>query len=81
MPPRRAAADPEKKKNDFDAFKESEEWKCIQYIYSKRKEEGHELQKMAVETDDILDDWSEIPNKINKLVELLKVPGRRGKGK
>lgn len=85
MPPRRQAADPEKKKKDFDDFKESEEYKSLLYIFNKRKgldEHGnHELKEFANGTDDILDDWEGILTRIFKLVEAFKVPGRKAKGK
>ena len=85
MPPRRQAADPEKKKKDFDDFKESEEYKNLLYIFNKRKglDEGdpHELKDLANGTDDITHDWEKILASIFKLVELFKVPGRKAKGK
>lgn len=85
MPKGRQAADPEKKKKDFDDFKDSEEYKNLLFIYSHRKGltdgEPHELKELANGTDDIVDDWEKILASVFKLVELFKVPGRKAKGK
>jgi len=46
-----------------------------------RKNEAHELGKIQDGTDDIIDNWQPVLNNIFKLVDALKVPGRKAKRK
>ena len=82
MPPRggRGQTD-EAKKASFDNYYQSEEHTLCEAIFKIRKDANHELKGMENGTDDIVDDWAPVLNKIFKLVEILKVPGRKAKRK
>ena len=60
---------------------ESEEHKRCDAIFKARKETHHELKEMHPGTDDITSDWEKVLNDLFKLVEVLKVPGRKAKCK
>mmetsp|Transcript_46190 Transcript_46190/g.61151 ORF Transcript_46190/g.61151 Transcript_46190/m.61151 type:complete len:529 (+) Transcript_46190:35-1621(+) len=80
MPPRRGgAADPEKKKRDFEEFYGSEEYKHLQFLFKMRKQSEHELKDLHNGSDDILGEWTDILAAVFKLVEGFKVPGRKSK--
>lgn len=80
MPPRgRGAQSDEVKKQNFDNWQASEENSLCLKIFAVRKNESHELGKIQDGTDDIIDDWQPVLNNIFKLVETLKVPGRKAK--
>lgn len=82
MPPRgRGAQSDEVKKQNFDNWQASEENSLCLKIFAVRKNESHELGKIQDGTDDIIDDWQPVLNNIFKLVETLKVPGRKAKRK
>ena len=82
MPPRggRGQTD-EAKKASFDNYYQSEEHALCEALFKIRKDPNHELKAMENGTDDIVDDWAPVLNKIFKLVEILKVPGRKAKRK
>jgi len=44
-----------------------------------RKEGNHELSNLKNDKDDVTDDWREVLDRVFKLVEGLKVPGRKSK--
>ena len=82
MPPRGGRGQTEEaKKANFDAFVEGEENKCCEAIVKVINTEGTELNKFDRGNDDITDDWQPTLNHLFKLVEVLKVPGRKAKCK
>ena len=82
MPPRGGRGQTEEaKKANYDAFMESDEHKLCEAIIKARRTEGHELCKFQQGQEDITDDWQPVLNNIFKLVEVLKVPGRKAKCK
>lgn len=82
MPPRGGRGMTEEQKAaNFEAHQATEEHKICTSLYKIRKTEGHEFNKIQNGTDDIVDDWQGILDKIFKLTELFKVPGRKAKSK
>jgi len=82
MPPRGGRGMTEEQKQaNFNAHLETEEHKICAHIFKVRKTEGHELNRLNNGTDDIVDDWQPLLDKIFKLTELFKVPGRKAKSK
>lgn len=82
MPPRgRGAQSEEAKKAAYDYWMASEEHSLCQKLYNTRKNEPHELKELHPGSDDILDDWQPVLANLFKLVETLKVPGRKSKCK
>jgi hypothetical protein len=82
MPARARGAENEQKKiENFNTFKTSEENTQCEILQKYRKVEAHELKDFEDGFDDILDEWSPVLNAIFKLVEVLKVPGRKAKCK
>jgi len=62
---------------------DSEEHKLWTAIHEVRKgvKGEHELKGMEKGTEDIVDDWQPILSNLHKIVEILKVPGRKAKCK
>ena len=82
MPPRGGRGLTEDQKNEnFNNFKAGEEYAQCEIIFKARTTEGHELKEMHPGTDDIIGDWVPVLNALFKLVEVMKVPGRKAKCK
>ena len=82
MPARARGAENEAKKiENFNNFKTSEENTQCEILMKYRKVENHELKQFEDGFDDILDNWSPVLNAVFKLVDCLKVPGRKAKCK
>ena len=84
MPPRGGRGMTEEQKAaNFNNHLETEEHKICTQLYKIRKNEasGHELNRLTNAWDDITDDWQPVLDKIFKLTELFKVPGRKAKSK
>ena len=82
MPPRRAGAQGEdQKRKNFDDWQDEEANRICVEIMKHRKNENHEMCKFNAGTDDIIGDWKDILEKIFKLGEAMKVPGRKAKRK
>ena len=80
MPPRRGGA-----QNEDARRKQFEDWDsdpantlCIE-IQKIRKNESHELNKFNAGTDDIVGDWKDVLEKMFKLSDALRIPGRKPK--
>ena len=71
----------DRKQANYEAFQNSEENTKLALIYKYKMDKSHELADLGNGTDDIIDDWQMILDAVFKLVEVLKVPGRKAKGK
>ncbi len=84
MPPRgRGAQSDEVKKQNFDNWTNGVDDMLCKELYGFRKnlEPKHELKDLHPGSHDITGDWQPVLTALFKLVESLKVPGRKAKCK
>ena len=80
MPPRGGRGQTEEqKKAAYDTWCNGDEHECCKKIFEERKKEGTELKEMHPGSDDIVGDWKGVLDNLWKLVDTLKVPGRKAK--
>ena len=65
----------EEKEQIFNEWKAGDEYAALMVVVDKKPE------KLEQGTQDVSDDWKEFLNSMFQLVQTLKVPGRKAKGK
>ena len=78
MPPRKRESD-EDKEAKFNKWKEEGEYKQL-VEFQNAREANPEINGIALETEDISEDWNKVCVELFKLCETWKVPGRKAKG-
>ena len=80
MPPQRKKLTEDEKQAQFTQWQEGEEYRVITE-FNKARTAHPLIVGVDNATNDISEDWSEVCKQWFNLVEVLKVPGRKGKRK